>query len=78
MDDFILRHTRDNAGLDALRRTIVQRDGRRLLCIEFYADHADELPPRLEALEPDLRASGVRCRTRALTDAAAQAKVSPV
>ena len=75
MDDFILRHTRDNAGLDALRRTIVQRDGSALLCIEFYADHADELPPRLEALEHDLRASGVACRTRALTDPGAQAKV---
>ncbi len=75
MDDFILRHTRDNAGLDALRRTIVQRDGSALLCIEFYADQADELPARLEALEHDLRASGVACRTRALTDAGAQAKV---
>ena len=75
MDDFILRHTRDNAGLDALRRTIVQRDGSALLCIEFYADHADELPPRLAALERDLRAGGVACRTRALTDAALRRKV---
>jgi FAD/FMN-containing dehydrogenase/Fe-S oxidoreductase len=75
MDDFILRHTRDNAGLDALRRTIVQRDGSALLCIEFYADHADDLPERLEALDRDLHASGVPCRTRALTDAGAQARV---
>jgi FAD/FMN-containing dehydrogenase/Fe-S oxidoreductase len=75
MDDFILRHTRGNAGLDALRRTIVQRDGSALLCIEFYADHADELPPRLEALARELHASGAACRTRALTDAVAQARV---
>ena len=75
MDDFILRHTRDNAGLDALRRTIVQRDGSALLCIEFYADRADELPPRLDALARELQASGVACRTRALTDPASQARV---
>jgi FAD/FMN-containing dehydrogenase len=75
MDDFILRHTRDNPGLDALRRSIVQRDGSALLCIEFYADHADQLPPRLEALVRELQTSGVACRTRALTDAVAQARV---
>ena len=54
MDDFILSHTRDNAALDAMRRSIVDRNGSALLCIEFYADHADELPPRLDALARDL------------------------
>ncbi|HQZ38154.1 MAG TPA: FAD-linked oxidase C-terminal domain-containing protein [Vicinamibacterales bacterium] len=75
MDDFILSHTRENAALDAMRRSIVERDGSALLCIEFYGDGADELPPRLDALARDLRSSGVRCRTRALTDAASQARV---
>lgn len=75
MDDFILSHTRDNAALDAMRRTIVERDGSSLLCIELYADHAGELPPRLEALAWDLKASGVPCRTRAIADPAAQARV---
>ncbi|MCC7180668.1 MAG: FAD-binding protein [Acidobacteria bacterium] len=75
MDDFILSHTRDNAALDAMRRRIVERDGSTLLCIELYGDHADELPPRLEALARDLQASGAPCRTRAITDPAAQARV---
>ena len=75
MDDFILSHTRENATLEAMRRAILQRDGSALLCIEFYADDAADLPPRLEALARDLAASGVACRTRALTDAAAQARV---
>ncbi len=74
MDDFILSHTRDNAALDAMRRSIVDRNGSALLCIEFYADHADELPPRLDALARDLKASGP-CRTRALMDTASQARV---
>ncbi|MDH4066328.1 MAG: FAD-binding oxidoreductase, partial [Acidobacteriota bacterium] len=75
MDDFILSHTRENAVLDAMRRSIVERDGSALLCIEFYGDHADDLPPRLDALARDLQASGVGCRTRTMTDAAAQARV---
>jgi FAD/FMN-containing dehydrogenase/Fe-S oxidoreductase len=75
MDDFILSHTRENATLEAMRRSIVERDGSALLCIELYADHADELPPRLAALIRDLKASGAACRTRATTDAAAQARV---
>ncbi|HVG84735.1 MAG TPA: FAD-linked oxidase C-terminal domain-containing protein [Vicinamibacterales bacterium] len=74
MDDFILSHTRDNAALDAMRRSIVDRNGSALLCIEFYADHADELPPRLDALARDLEASAP-CRTRALMDTASQARV---
>jgi FAD/FMN-containing dehydrogenase len=75
MDDFILSHTRDNAALDQMRRAIVERDGSTLLCIELYADHASELPPRLQALARDLAASGYPCRTRALTDPAPQARV---
>ncbi len=75
MDDFILRHTRDNAALDALRRQLIERDGSSLLCIEFYGDHADELLPRLAALERDLAAAQVPCRTRVIVNPAAQARV---
>jgi FAD/FMN-containing dehydrogenase/Fe-S oxidoreductase len=75
MDDFILSHTRENPTLEAMRRSIVEREGSALLCIEFYGEHAEELPPRLDALARDLGASGFACRTRALTDAAAQARV---
>ena len=31
-----------------------------LLCVEFYADRAEDLPPRLEALERDLRRARLR------------------
>lgn len=75
MDDFILSHTRGNAALDAMRRTIVEREGSTLLCIELYGERADELPPRLEALARALAGSGLPCRTRAITDPAAQARV---
>jgi Fe-S oxidoreductase/FAD/FMN-containing dehydrogenase len=74
MDAFILGHSRENPALDAERRAIVD-DGRALLCVEFYGDHADELPPRLDALEQDLRASGVRCRARRWMRLADQARV---
>jgi FAD/FMN-containing dehydrogenase/Fe-S oxidoreductase len=75
MDDFILSHTRENARLEAMRRLVVERDGSALLCIEFYGDRDEDLPPRLEALDRDLRAAGFSCRTRAVTDAGAQARV---
>jgi len=38
MDDFILRHAQGHAVLDAQRRSMVDRDGSALLCVEFYGD----------------------------------------
>ena len=68
MDRFILDHARESPALDALRRRILQTDAGALLCVEFYGDRADDLPPRLEALERDLTGSGFRCHwRRALT-----------
>jgi FAD/FMN-containing dehydrogenase/Fe-S oxidoreductase len=64
MDGFILEHAKDNAALDALRRSILQSEPGALLCVEMYADRAEQLPPRLDALERDLAASGLRCRSR--------------
>ncbi|MGE0593278.1 MAG: FAD-binding and (Fe-S)-binding domain-containing protein [Vicinamibacterales bacterium] len=70
MDRFILDHTRSSPLLDAARRAVIDGDAGALLCVEFYADHAEALPPRLDALERALAAAGhaVRCR-RATTDA---------
>ena len=59
MDRFILDHARESPALDALRRSILQGEPGALLCVELYGDRADELPPRLDALERDL-AAGLR------------------
>jgi FAD/FMN-containing dehydrogenase/Fe-S oxidoreductase len=75
MDRFILDHTRQRPALDALRRSLVDGDPGSLLCIEMYADDGRELPPRLAALERDLRAHGFGSRYRQATDAADQARI---
>ena len=54
MDKFILDHTRDSPAIQRLRETFVSGDPGALLCIEFYADREEDLPPRLQALERDL------------------------
>ena len=41
--------------LEALRRSFIEGDPGSLLCVEFYADRAEDLPPRLAAVERDLR-----------------------
>ena len=75
MDRFILDHARENAALDTLRRAILQGDPGALLCVELYADRSDDLPPRLDALEADLAASGFRCRWRRALTAEDQARI---
>ncbi|MGH9143075.1 MAG: FAD-binding and (Fe-S)-binding domain-containing protein, partial [Vicinamibacterales bacterium] len=75
MDRFILDHAKESPLLDALRRSILQGDPGALLCVEFYGDCADDLPPRLDALERDLGASGYRCRWRRAIAAADQARI---
>jgi len=56
MDGFILDNTKQSAALDRLRRTFIEGDPAALLCVELYDDEANNLPPRLEAIERDLRA----------------------
>ena len=56
MDRAILDNTRQNAALEAIRSSFVQGDPAATLCVEFYADRTEDLPPRLKALEEDLRA----------------------
>ena len=73
MDKFILDHARESPALDALRRSILQTDPDALLCVELYDDRADDLTPRLEAIERTLAASGLECcwkRAIAQTDQA--------
>ena len=55
MDKSILDYTRQSAVLEALRQSFIEGDPAALLCVEFYADRAEELPPRLAAVERDLR-----------------------
>ncbi len=75
MDRFILDHARESPALDALRRSILETEPGALLCVEFYADRADDLPPKLDALERALSDAGVRCGTRRALTADAQARI---
>ena len=75
MDRFILDHARESPALDALRRSILLGDPGALLCVEFYGDRAADLPPRIEALERELAASGHRCQWRRAIAPADQARI---
>ena len=75
MDKFILDHTTQNAELQRKRATFIQGDPGALLCVEFYADEAADLPPRLHALEQELRARRYGYRYFHAIDAAAQARI---
>src|SRR5687767_12636189 len=75
MDKFILDYTTQNAELQRRRRGFITGDPGALLCVEFYADHADDLPPRLRALEDDLKAHGYGYRYFHALDLQAQAAI---
>jgi FAD/FMN-containing dehydrogenase/Fe-S oxidoreductase len=75
MDGFILEHTRQSAALTAMRDSFIEGDPGGLLCVEFYADDAATLPPRLAALEADLRANGLGYRYVHALDLPTQARI---
>jgi FAD/FMN-containing dehydrogenase len=75
MDKAILDNTRQNAALDQIRKSFIEGDPGATLCVEFYADRKEDLPPRLCALEENLRAGNLGYRYRVETDPAAQARV---
>jgi FAD/FMN-containing dehydrogenase/Fe-S oxidoreductase len=75
MDKAILDNTRQNAALERIRRSFVAGDPAATLCIEFYADRAEELPPRLTALEEDLRAHGFGYAYHLETDLVKQQRI---
>jgi len=74
MDRFILNHARENPAMDRMRRSILQtEDPGALLNVELYADRAEDLPPRLDAIERDLKP--FKCVYRRLIPLADQARV---
>ena len=75
MDRFILDNTRQSPALDRLRRTFIDGDPGALLCVEFYGDRAEDLPPRLEALERDLAAHKFGYRYHRALEPAGQARI---
>jgi FAD/FMN-containing dehydrogenase/Fe-S oxidoreductase len=75
MDRFILDHTRQSPALHALRESFIEGDPESLLCVEFYGDRSEELPPRLLALERELRQAGVGYRFHHALDAAGQSRI---
>jgi len=54
MDKFILDHTYLSPNLQRVRETFIEGDPGAILCVEFYDDLKENLPPRLDALEQDL------------------------
>jgi FAD/FMN-containing dehydrogenase/Fe-S oxidoreductase len=75
MDGFILSHTRQSAALQKLRETFIDGDPGALLCVEFYADRDEDLPPRVEALVEDLTRRGFGYRYHRAFDLPGQARV---
>lgn len=73
MDKSILDNTQQNAALDALRRAVIPGDPGATLCVEFYGDRAEDLPPRLDALAAEMRARNVACHAE--TDPARQQRI---
>ncbi len=73
VDKYVLDSTRLNPEASRLR-DFLRGDPAAILLIEMYGDRADELPPRLAALEDDLRRAGFGYRHLTLTDAAPQAR----
>ena len=75
MDKAILDNTRQNAALDGIRNQFIVGDPGATLCVEFYADRKEDLPPRLEALEQDLRSRNLGYAYRSETELPAQARI---
>ena len=75
MDGFILDHTRQSATLERLRTTFIEGRPAALLCVELYAETADELMPRLDALERDLATRRFGYRYHRALDPAAQSAI---
>jgi FAD/FMN-containing dehydrogenase/Fe-S oxidoreductase len=75
MDKSILDNTRQNAVLDKIRTAFIAGDPEATLCVEFYGDRKEDLPPRLIALEQDLRSQKLGYQYRAETESAGQARI---
>ena len=75
MDHSILDHARENPALDAMRRAVLETDCGALLCVELYGDSPQEIRPRLNRLESNIRARGVARHTTCAVAAADQARI---
>jgi len=75
MDGGILANTKSSPAFRALHQSFVHGDPGALLCIEFYGDRAEDLPPRLQALEADFRARGWGTHFHHACEPAAQARI---
>jgi FAD/FMN-containing dehydrogenase/Fe-S oxidoreductase len=73
MDQYVLDATRLNPEASRLR-DVLDGDPGAILLIELYGDGEAELPPRLAALEDDLRRRGHGTRHRRFLDPAGQAR----
>jgi FAD/FMN-containing dehydrogenase/Fe-S oxidoreductase len=74
VDKYVLDSTRLNPEASRLRDFLAGDPG-AILLIELYGGSADELPPRLVALQEDLHRGGFGYHHLAVTDAGAQARV---
>ena len=75
MDKSILDNTRDNIALSRIHSAVIQGDPAATLCVEFYGDRKEDLPPRLKAWEEDLRAKKLGYYYHSETEPPAQAKI---
>jgi FAD/FMN-containing dehydrogenase/Fe-S oxidoreductase len=74
LDRYVLNSTRLNPEASRLR-DFLHGDPGAILLVEFYGDRPAELPPRLDALEADLRQQGYGYYFHRATDAPAQARI---
>ena len=75
MDRSILDHARENPALDAMRRAVLGTDCGALLCVELHGDSEQEIRPRLNRLESNVRARGAAARTSRAVAPADQARI---
>ncbi|MBI3209561.1 MAG: FAD-binding protein [Candidatus Solibacter usitatus] len=75
MDKFILDHTKQNPAFESIRRVFLQGDPGALLCVEFYAEQAEDLRPRMEAAERDVLAAGYKAKFFHAMELATQARI---
>jgi FAD/FMN-containing dehydrogenase/Fe-S oxidoreductase len=74
IDKYVLDSTRLNPEASRLR-DFLRGDPHAILIVEFYGDRPEDLPPRLDALEADLRRRGLGDHGHRATDPAAQARI---
>ncbi len=74
VDRLLLDATRGKIEFEPMR-DFIQGDPDAVLLVEFYGEHSDELPPRLDRLETDLAAHGLGYYFHRAIAPAAQARI---